>query len=66
MTLCNRAPGRGLRVLAGDIGGADSIFESMVDKGRTRPPLERMPAYLVRDDYLALAGAASKVLCHAE
>jgi glucokinase len=49
-----------------DAVGGDSILESMVDKGRMRPLLERMPVYLVRDDNLALTGAAHKVLRHAE
>jgi glucokinase len=45
-----------------DAVGAESILEALVDKGRMRSLLERIPVYLVRDDNLALTGAAQTAL----
>lgn len=45
-----------------DAVGAGAILEALVDKGRMRPLLERVPIYLVRDDHLALSGAAHTAL----
>ena len=41
-----------------DAVGADPILAAVVDKGRMRSLLEKVPIYLVRDDNLALTGAA--------
>ena len=41
-----------------DAVGASPILEALNDKGRMRPVLEKIPIYLVRDDNLALTGAA--------
>lgn len=41
-----------------DVDGAETILATLVDKGRMRPLLERIPVYLVRDDNLAVTGAA--------
>ena len=41
-----------------DAVGAGPILEALVDKGRMRSVLEKIPVYLVRDDDLALMGAA--------
>lgn len=45
-----------------DAIGAEPIVEALVDKGRMRPLLERVPIYLVRDANLALTGAAHTAL----
>ncbi len=45
-----------------DAVGSDPILEALVDKGRMRVVLERVPVYLVRDDNLALEGAAHTAL----
>jgi glucokinase len=41
-----------------DVVGAGPILQALTDKGRMRPLLEKVPVYLVRDDDLALWGAA--------
>jgi glucokinase len=41
-----------------DVAGAGPILDALNDKGRMRPVLEKIPIYLVRDDNLALTGAA--------
>jgi len=45
-----------------DVAGADTILAALVDKGRMRALLERIPIYLVRDDNLAVTGAAYTAL----
>lgn len=45
-----------------DAIGADPILQALVDKGRMRALLERVPVYLARDDQLALIGAAHTAL----
>jgi glucokinase len=45
-----------------DVLGPDPILAALVDKGRMRPLLERIPIYLVRDDDLAVTGAAHLAL----
>jgi glucokinase len=47
-----------------DANGAGTMLEAFVDKGRMRPLLERVPIYLVRDEDLALDGAARTALRH--
>jgi glucokinase len=45
-----------------DAIGGGAILEALFDKGRMRPLLERIPIYPVRDDDLALRGAAQTAL----
>lgn len=49
-----------------DSVGSHAILEALVDKGRMRSLLERIPVYLVRDDCLALTGAAHTALRRVE
>lgn len=49
-----------------DTIGARAILDALVDKGRMRSLLERVPVYLVPDDGLALSGAAHTALRYAD
>jgi glucokinase len=45
-----------------DVVGAETILAALDDKGRMRRLLEQVPVYLVRDDDIALIGAAHTAL----